>query len=71
MGGPNSGRKGQKGIYLSILAQNVLLNVAKLTGLTQSMVVEIAIKEYAANHKEELAYYQHLADQRGRITSDN
>jgi hypothetical protein len=58
-------RKGQTGIYLSVVAKNLLVTIAGLTGLTQSMVVELALKEYAHNHHDELRHYQEIKDDKG------
>lgn len=55
-------KKGQTGIYLSVPAKHLLINLSRATGLTMSMVVETALREYSFNHREEIKFYDEIVD---------
>lgn len=56
-------RKGQTGIYLSVADKTLLVNMAEARGLTMSMMVATALREYAYAHRDELRYYDLLMNQ--------
>ncbi len=61
-------RKGQTGIYLSVADKNLLLSISDARGLTMSMTVATALREYAYNHRDELRYYGLLmGEQKGKF----
>lgn len=57
--------KKQCGVYLSVVAQNLVRTIAESSGLTMSMVMEMALREYAFNHREELKFNQIMTEQNG------
>lgn len=49
-------RKGQVGIYLSKMGQDLMCNAAISLGMTYSQLVEQAIREYCFNHQDQINF---------------
>ena len=61
-------KKGQTGIYLSPTAKRLLAKTAGAMGLTMSMLVELALREYSFHHREEIEFNWNLtSDKRPRF----